>query len=212
MQQRIAQFVTWNEELQTILPHTNQITGLAKCDSDMILISAFDFTNFEWKDEGWASSLERALEVKKALDEGADWKETLDSFSDFWDPPQPETGPQKPIFGFKFKGQWGEQTRNNLLGKTEESNFTTFLYGEPVADYAFFEQGTNTVAGPFRGPYGYYLTKVNRRSPFQRPLNLDEPRHFELAQDYYLRHQLTERSRELMLTNEIEGLYGPAPE
>ena len=206
--QRIADDIDDRERLATILPHTNKITGLAKVTSEMILISALDFHTFEWREDGWRNAWERAQKVKRLLDEGADWAETIDTYSEFWDPPQPETGPQKPEFGYKFKGKWGEQTRNNLLGKTEESNYTTFLFGEPLADYAFFEQPVGAIAGPFRGPYGFYITKVMGRSPHLRPLDLDEPRHYELAQEYYLRHELNQLSRELMQTAEIVGLYG----
>ena len=208
--QRIADELTDTEKLRTILPYTNQITGLAKCDSQMILCSAFDFDTFEWIEDGWQQAFERAQRVQALLADGADWNETLDAESDFWDPPQPEVGPQKPMFGFKFKGQWGEEIRNNILTKTEESNYTTFLYGDPLADYAFFEQPPGVVGGPFRGPYGYYLTRVFGRTPYVRPLDLTEPRHFDLAREYYLRDAFTRKSRELMLAADIQGLYGPA--
>ena len=212
---RIAEDLDDAAKLRTILERTNQITGIGKVDVEMLLCSAFDWTKFEWMDDGWAAAEAKANDLKARLEAGEDWGELLDRHSDFWDPPQPEMSAQKPLFGFKFKGRWGPLTRNNLLQKTEESRYTMFLYGDAVSDYAFYDlpqtaaDGGPFYGGPLRGPHGYYLMKLNRRTPASRPLNLSEPRHYTLLQEYYLRHRFTQLSRELMAAADIKGLFGP---
>ena len=213
--QRISADLDDGAKLRTILDRTNQITGIGKVDVEVILCSAFDWDNFRWKENGWAEAEAKANDLKAKLDAGADWGKTLDMHSDFWDPPQPTMSPQKPIFGFKFKGRWGPLTRNNLIAKLEESRYTIFLYGDALCDYAFYDlpqtapDGGPFIGGPLRGPHGYYLMKLNRRTPAASPLNLSEPRHYTLLQEYYLRHRFTQYGRELMAAAEIEGLYGP---
>jgi len=213
--QRIADDLEDPDKLRTILERTNQITGIGKVDVEVILCSAFDWERFEWKENGWKKAKAKAHDLMAKLEDGADWGAVLDMHSDFWDPPQPEMSPQKPIFGFKFKGRFGPLTRNNLIQKLEESRYTIFLYGDALTDYAFYDleatddDGTPLYGGPLRGPHGYYLFKLNRRTPATSPLNLNEPRHFDLLQEYYLRHRFTQFGRELMAAADIQGLYGP---
>lgn len=202
-------------KLTTVLEWTNQITGLGKVDVEVLLCSAFDWETFRWKENGWAEAKAKADDIMAQLEGGADWGALLDLHSDFWDPPQPEMSPQKPIFGFKFKGRFGPLTRNNLIQKLEEGRFRMFLYGDPLTDYAFYDlpatdpEGNPFYGGPLRGPHGWYLFKLIRRTPASRPLSLDEPRHYGLLQEYYLRRAFTDYSRELMAAADIEGLYGP---
>ena len=178
-----------DEVLKATLPHTNQITGAARITCEVILISAYDFPNVKWKENGWEWAESRAAEIKKSLDEGANWKETLQHFSEFWDPPIPDTG-HTPQFGRHFKGVFTNQTRNQLMTSIGESEYSLLLWGSALADDIFFTQERGTVAGPFKGPHGYYIAKHIAKTPPSSPLNLREPVHRDIAADYFVRYEL----------------------
>ncbi|MEM6675825.1 MAG: peptidylprolyl isomerase [Planctomycetota bacterium] len=56
-------------ELKAHLPVANGIMGLAKSHADILLVSAFDFPNFEWKADGWQWAYERANALRTQVDE-----------------------------------------------------------------------------------------------------------------------------------------------
>jgi hypothetical protein len=69
----------------------------------------------------------------------------------------------------------------------------------------FFDQMESSVAGPFRGPLGYYITRVNRRTPPSRPLNLSDPKHVALLRDDYLRWAFIQYGKEAVAKATITG-------
>ena len=156
------------------------------------------------------------LEVKKgrgyvpaeenALPPGDFWSLMLDDHSDYWDPPPPATGRPGSSVGFKMKGRFGDRYRNDLESMVGESHFHHFLYGRSITDQAFFEQQIGTVAGPFAGPMGYYLTRVMKRTPPTRPLNVQNEKHAELLRDDYIRHALIGYCEEALQQAKITGL------
>ena len=54
--------------LQDHLPVANQIMGLAKVHADTLLVSAFDFPSYEWKEEGWSKAYDRAMDLRGQID------------------------------------------------------------------------------------------------------------------------------------------------
>lgn len=183
-QKTIAEDLKDDAKLMTVLGPCNAIVAAAKVNVEVILASAFDDAHFRWKDNGWAYAEQRAKEIKKELDAGADWKATLEAKSEFWDPPMPEVG-QKPQFGFNFKGMFGEQTRNQLLTYLHESEYRIFLDANSVTDYIFFKQRPGTIEGPLKGARGYYIARVTGTTPPTKPLNMREPKHRELVETHY---------------------------
>ena len=192
------------ELLGSYIQYLNKIAGAGKVDCEVLLTTAYDFPNNKWKEGGWEYAEKKAAEVKKMLDEGAEWKETLDLHSEFWDPPLPETG-QKPQFGFNFKGRFGPQTRNQLLARFEESEFTWLLRGDSISDKVFFEQEVGTVIGPFKGTRGYYISKLKSRTQPTSGLRLEEPRHVEFIVDHYMRREFMNYAHGLLNKAREEG-------
>jgi hypothetical protein len=178
-------------------PITNEVTGAAKRDIEMILCSAWDGDKAAWKDNGWETARNKVFGLKAELDKGADWTALRELHSEFWDPPMPDVG-QKPMFALRFKGAFGMQTRNQLLNMVEESEGHELVFGRTISDTVFYEQEVGTIAGPFMGPKGYYLTRLTGRTPAARPLDLTIPLHRLLVQNFYLRVQLHKRAQELL--------------
>jgi hypothetical protein len=61
------------EALQAHMPIANGIMGLAKAHAEVLLVSAYDFPNDEWKESGWATAEERAFQLRAEIDEHLDY-------------------------------------------------------------------------------------------------------------------------------------------
>jgi hypothetical protein len=146
---------------------------------------------------------------KPALEPYRFWSQLLDDHSEYWDPPPPEQHDGKAQHqsdvGYKKKGRFGSRYRNDLVSYVGETAYTEWVTGECITDRMFFDQAENTIAGPFKGPLGWYITRVNRRSPPSRPLNLSEPRHVELLRDDYLRWSFDQYTKEAVSKADIKG-------
>jgi hypothetical protein len=201
----IADELKKDDNLIPLLPKVNQIAGAAKINIESILVSAYDFANVKWKQNGWADAKKKSLELKKQLDGGAEWTPILELHSEFWDPPMPEVG-NKPQFGFLFKGKFGEQTRNQLLSYLGESQYRIYMYGQSITDHAFFDQKMGSIEGPFLGPRGYYITRVTGKTPFSKPLDIKgEPIHRQIAEQHYLQNSMNARASELLAQGLKDG-------
>ena len=75
-----------------------------------------------------------------------------------------------------------------------------------LTDLIFFEQPVGTIGGPYRGPWGYYLTRVLGRKPEVRPLNLDDPRHLSLLRESWILTRFVEYAHEALRGTEVRGL------
>jgi len=142
----------------------------------------------------------------QAMDPHDFWSLLLDEYCGYWDPPQPEKGRPGSAVGYKMKGRFGERYRNDLQGMIGESPFHQFVRGFSITDFVFFEQQVGTVAGPFKGPHGYYLTKVMRRMPPTRPLNIGDERHVGLLRDDYVPFSLIGYCEEAFESADVKGM------
>ncbi|MFN0241871.1 MAG: hypothetical protein ACKVWV_03180 [Planctomycetota bacterium] len=134
------------------------------------------------------------------------WTQLMDDNSEYWDPPPPEgQGAKQSMISYKMKGRFGEKYRNDLLTFLEETEFSEWVRGGSLTDKVFFDQEVGTVAGPFKGPRGYYLTYVKRRKPATQPLILSNPRHQQLLKDDYLRCAFIDYARESIAQAEVKG-------
>ncbi|MBM3991812.1 MAG: hypothetical protein FJ298_12490 [Planctomycetes bacterium] len=210
----IAADLARDELLAPTLPVINQIAGASRLSVEVLFVSAFDFPNNRWKSSGFPEARERALAIKSDLDMGAEWRPTLELYSEFWDPPMPESG-NKPMQNFYFKGTFGDQpqTRNQLQGYIGDSDYRSFLFGAAVTDQIFFEQKMGSIDGPWRGPKGYYMARITGKTPPTRPLDLNEPKHREIVEYYYLKNSLAARAltllREGITSGAVKGLTPP---
>jgi hypothetical protein len=132
------------------------------------------------------------------------WSKQMDDHSEYWDPPSPEKGKSSDV-GMKKRGRFGLRYRNDLQGFVGETPYSHWVTGESITDYAFFDQAEGAVAGPFKGPLGYYLTRVQRRLPPTRPLNLGDPKHVDLLKDDYLRVAFVDYAKEAVKKADVKG-------
>ena len=64
----------------------------------------------------------------------------------------------------KNKGRFGMKNRNELLQQLGESDWSLFLSGNTITDYIFFDLEVGLPSQPVRGPHGFYIAKVKRRT------------------------------------------------
>jgi hypothetical protein len=142
---------------------------------------------------------------KEVLEPYRFWTQMMDDHCEYWDPPAPEEKGKMSMVGMKMRGRFGPHYRNDLntfIGETYYSNWVT---GRSITDYVFFDQAEGTVAGPFKGPQGYYITRVLRRTPPTRSLNLSEPKHLELLRDDWLRVGFVQYAKEAVAGADVKG-------
>lgn len=182
---------------------TNQIVGLGKVDVDVILCSAYDFREKAWLDNGWDLAQRKAMELATALRDGAKtFDQCIEEYSDFYDPPLAESQKAQVQPNQLFnKGRFTGLSRNELLQKTFESDYSVFLNGNAIADEIFFNMEVGKVAGPWRGPRGWYVARLNKRFPGSRTLSPADSNQRTLLEQEFLASRLNEY---------VQGLYDGA--
>jgi hypothetical protein len=212
------------QPLRDHLERANKIMGLGQVDLECMLISAFDIEHFKWKPAGWTWAKNEATRIKSEIDANAAawnarnatapdkrlrdpysfWTWKLDDHSEYWDPPPPENGKALEV-GLKKRGRFGLKYRNDLQGFVGETPYSHWVTGQSITDYTFFDQPEGTVAGPFKGPLGYYITRVQRRTPPTRPLRLDDPKHVDLLREDYVREAFVDYAKDAVAQASIKG-------
>lgn len=142
------------------------------------------------------------------------WTALREEYCEYWDAPPPMDGDGQSQqnkssgsnAGYRHKGKWGPKTRHDLQTFVGESHYMHWLWGSSIADVLFFEQDHHTIAGPFRGPAGYYMTYLIERTPPTHPLRINEDRHVDLLKQGYGRHAWMQFSNEVLAEADIKGL------
>jgi hypothetical protein len=151
------------------------------------------------------------LEADEDLMEPHDfWSRLLDEHCEFWDPPPPLEGRPGSDHAYKKLGRFGERTRNDMRSLLGESPYQNFLNGGLLTDAVYFKTPIGTVAGPLRGPHGWYLVKVIKRTPPARPLNINDERHVEILKEDWARLTFINYAHDALEAAEVTGLapYG----
>ncbi len=185
---------------------TKLLIGQTQVDVDIILVSAYDFKSRRWLPNGWEDATARTEELLQRLRDGEiDWNEAVEQYSGFYDPPIPANG-NVPANMRKAKGRFRGKTRNGLMQMIEESEYLQFLNGELISDYIFFRQEEGKVDGPFRGPYGWYVSLLRRRNVAPNNINMPEEKLIEMAEQDYTITSLSRYAQELIGRNQVYGL------
>lgn len=193
---------------RTSAKRTSRLAGDAKLQVDIILLSAYDFVGKRWLDDGWEEAQAKALQVAQELKDGLPWKEAVEKYSEFYDPPQGaiqlESSEGRQIR--KDKGRFRAVTRNELMKHLGESVYTTFLDNESITDYLFFEAPVGQIQDPMKGPYGWYIPRVFVRGSPSRYLDVENPSHRELIEQDFVEERMNKWLKAVIANNKVEGL------
>jgi hypothetical protein len=189
---------------------TNKVVGQVSADLDVILCSAYDFKNNRWKENGWAEAEARMKDVVNLLvEEQQPWDVLVERYSDFYEPPTPQSQKGQEDPNRAIKGRFRNVQRNNLLGELGENEYWCFLNGNSITDFVFFQQEVLSLGQPMRGPLGWYLPRLLRRTKPPQRLSMDPDTRDKLVRDDYLMWHLNEFCQQLIAKNEVFGLEFP---
>lgn len=102
------------------------------------------------------------------------------------------------------RGRFGPQQRNPLVEKLHESELATLLQGYSIGEELFFRAPIGEVVGPFRGAEGFYIARVQNRTPGGKVFELKETSSRELALDDMINHQFIAFVNEAIAKAKIE--------
>ncbi len=182
---------------------TRKLVGGSTVDVDVILISAYDFKNRQWKENGWKNAETRVRDVVSQLQEKRDWDDVLDEYSEFYDAPTSSKDAQAANT-LKYKGRFRNVGRNDLMQKLGEDEFQAFINGGTLADFIFFKLDPGSVGGVKKGPYGWYIPLLRKRN--ERPISNDQSQLITMAEQDYVNVKLGLYLNELYTAAKIEGL------
>ena len=77
------------------------------------------------------------------------------------------------------------------------------------ADFVFFDQEVKSLGQPMRGPLGWYLPRLIRRTKPPARIPMEEATMRELVLDDYLTTELRNYAQELIKKSEVYGLEYP---
>jgi hypothetical protein len=184
----------------------NALVGLSPIDAEVILVSAYDFAQGRWKEDGWRQAELRVAEVAKTLMNGGSWGELLDKHSEFYDPPMPANAPAPDPQTLKNKGRFMKVHRTGLIQKMEESEYLIFLSGTSLTDHMYFDMKVGETVGPVRGPYGYYILRLLSRGPQVKKLFVTQPDDRELLVNDYLTVHLATWVQDQVAKAKVQGI------
>ncbi|MCI0588795.1 MAG: hypothetical protein L0323_18380 [Planctomycetes bacterium] len=191
---------------ETLLQHRARVQGFledGKVDAQVILLSAFDYTNLDWKGpDAFDEAKARAEETLAALKAGTSFEEAIDRFSEFVDrsapPPNAPPGRRLPEGPRTNRGRFGAQSKNQLKQLLGESEFEDLLRGTSMGEILFHDAAPLEVVGPMRGPTGYYIGRVLERLPGAKPVDFTQENTRDLLREDYLRRRFIDWSADVV--------------
>jgi hypothetical protein len=84
------------------------------------------------------------------------------------------------------RGRLGMLPLNQLRQQLRESEFTQLLDGFSLAEFLFFDAEVGKTIGPVQGPDGWFVVRVNSRTPARRKIDVKVERERELVKEDYL--------------------------
>jgi hypothetical protein len=84
------------------------------------------------------------------------------------------------------RGRFGMLPLNQLRQQLRESEFTQLLDGFSLAEHLFFDAEVGKTVGPIAGADGWFIVRVNARSPARRKIDVKVERERELVREDYV--------------------------
>lgn len=84
------------------------------------------------------------------------------------------------------RGRLGMLPLNQLKQQLRESEFTQLLDGFSLAEFLFFDAEVGKTIGPIAGADGWFIVRVNSRTPARRKIDVKVERERELVREDYI--------------------------
>ena len=96
------------------------------------------------------------------------------------------------------RGQLGMLPLNQLRQQLRESEFTQLLDGFSLAEFLFFDAEVGKTIGPIAGPDGWFIARVNTRTPARRKIDVKVERERELVREDFITFRFLQWAREVI--------------
>lgn len=172
-----------------------------RVDAEVLLVSAYDFAQAQWKPDGPAGAFARARALADELRANAArwkahgnqataasanepatedpdelWKRSLDEKSEWWDPPVTSTpGDVATDFTRKNKGRFGAREWSEFAELLDLTRYEQWVHGAELADGLLSRLPVGEVGGPYACRFGACLVRVKSRSAPSRPVDVKQP-------------------------------------
>ena len=143
-------------------------------DVSLIPFQARNPKSGAWEPDGMAKAKERCEAVFASLEKkDLTFDQALERHSEFF------ANDEK-------KGRLGLLPLNQLRQQLRESEFTQLLDGFSLAEFLFFEGEVGKTIGPIAGPDGWFIARINTRTPARRKIDVKVERERELVREDFL--------------------------
>jgi hypothetical protein len=165
-----------DENLQAHADKYKRFFSDGTANVDTIQFFAKDAKSGAWVPNGFEGARKRATEAYEAIQGGA-------SFDDIH-------GQRGEYFSTdNEKGRLGAKSLNQIRQSLRENEFSDLLLGYSIGTDAFYDAPIGKVIGPLRGTEGYYLIRVNARTPAHTAVVVTDARTRELVKQDYVSHR-----------------------
>ncbi|MBX3462173.1 MAG: hypothetical protein KF830_03305 [Planctomycetes bacterium] len=96
------------------------------------------------------------------------------------------------------RGRLGLLPLNQVKQNLRESEFTQLHDGFSLADYLFFEAPIGKTVGPLPGPDGWFLARVNTRTPARKRVDVRNERERQLVREDYVTRRFLDWANEVV--------------
>lgn len=102
------------------------------------------------------------------------------------------------------RGRLGFLPLNQLKQQLRENEFTTLHDGFSISDHLFFDAEVGTIVGPIAGPDGYFIARINSRTPARRKIDVTNEKERELVREDYISHRFFDWANEVIGRSKFE--------
>lgn len=96
------------------------------------------------------------------------------------------------------RGRLGFLPLNQLKQQLRENEFTQLLDGFSISNHLFFDAEVGKTFGPIAGPDGYFVARVNARTPARRKIDVKNPKERELVREDFINHRFFQWANEVI--------------
>lgn len=153
---------------------------------DVIPFQARDPKSGAWRPDG----MERAKERCEAAFAAIEKKDK--SFDDVLN------GHDEYFANDEKRGRLGFLPLNQLKQQLRENEFTQLHEGFSISHHLFFDAEVGTIVGPIAGPDGYFIARINSRTPARRKVDVSSEKERELVREDYVTYRFFQWANEVI--------------
>ncbi|MEM7202348.1 MAG: hypothetical protein AAF628_18905 [Planctomycetota bacterium] len=158
---------------------------------DLIQFLARDVKTGAWQPDGFPKAKARAEAVWQEIENGGSFDDLLKEKGEFY-------------ANDESKGRLGYKSLNQLRQSLHENEFTDLLQGFSLGYHLFYDAEPGRIAGPMRGASGYYIARVNARTPARGTTSVEDARTRELVKQDFVTWRFLQWANEVVARAEIQ--------